>query len=131
MAAITRGQFARVLDEIADTRGPVRQIACSERVADPVEVARQTHRLRVAVGPGGRRAASIAERARERTLTDDELRAVWLAAETGQGPFGSLRPVPVVDGNAAHEAAGLKRSELSPTARSGPSPARYKNRKDM
>ena len=30
---------------------------------------------------GGRRAASIAERARERTHSDDELRRVWIAAE--------------------------------------------------
>ena len=52
------------------------------------------------LAPGGRCSASIAERARERTLSDDELRAVWLAAEKDK-TFRPLRALRAVDGNEA------------------------------
>ena len=41
VASISRGQFARVLDESPTQRGPVRSDRCAERVADPVDVARR------------------------------------------------------------------------------------------
>ena len=55
---------------------------------------------------GGRR-TSIAERARSRVLSDDELRRVWLAAEQDRGPFRPLRAVRAADGNPARRGGRL------------------------
>jgi integrase len=53
------------------------------------------------------------ERARERTLTDDELRAVWRAADATEGPFGALVQFLLLTAARRNEAAHMKRSELS------------------
>jgi len=53
------------------------------------------------------------ERARERTLTDDELRAIWRAADATEGPFGRLVQFLLLTAARRNEAAQMKRSELS------------------
>jgi integrase len=52
------------------------------------------------------------ERARQRILTDDELRTVWRTAE-GQGPFGRMVRFLLLTGARRSEAAGMRWSELS------------------
>ncbi len=52
------------------------------------------------------------ERKRKRTLTDDELRAVWRAAEEGTGPFDRLVQFLLLNAARRDEAAKMKRSEL-------------------
>ena len=52
------------------------------------------------------------ERARQRFLTDDELRAVWKAAEADEGLFGPLVQFLLLTGARLREASNLKRSEL-------------------
>ena len=84
---IRRGQYVRVLDHIADTRGPVR----ADRALSALKTLLGWHAERSeyvsVLGRGGRR-TSIRERARSRFLSDDELRRVWLAAEKDETPFG-------------------------------------------
>ena len=131
VASITRGQYARVLDEIADTRGPVR----SDRCLSALRTLLTWHATRSDyVSPlvkGGRRAASIAERARDKTLTDEELRAIWRAGEADKGPFGSLVRFLLLTATRRGEGAGLRRSELSPDGKVWIIPgSRYKNGKD-
>jgi integrase len=52
------------------------------------------------------------ERARERVLSDTELKAVWNAAEAAPGPFGCLVQFLLLTAARRMEAAGLRRSEL-------------------
>ena len=73
----------------------------------------------------GMRRTSTRERARERILTDDELRAVWGAAEQDKGPFGPFVQFLLLTATRRGEAAGLRRNELSDwRRRHGPFPAR-------
>jgi integrase len=53
------------------------------------------------------------ERARDRILTDDELRAVWKAAEASPGPFGYLVRYILLTATRRNEAARMSDAELS------------------
>src|SRR5215218_2297544 len=53
------------------------------------------------------------ERARARILSDDELRAIWRAAEAATGPFPALVQFLLLTGARRSEAAEMERSELS------------------
>src|SRR5207249_2641137 len=53
------------------------------------------------------------ERARERILTDDELRAVWRTAEDGQGSFERLVQFLLLTAARRNEGARMTTSELS------------------
>ena len=111
VAEITRGQYTRVLDYIADNNGPVR----SDRCLSALRTLLSWHAMRSDfVSPlvrGGRR-TSIAG-ARSRILTDDELRTVWLAAEQDRTPFGAFVRFTLLTATRRSEGAGLRRSELS------------------
>src|SRR6516164_1769872 len=78
---ISRGQFARVFDHIADTRGPVRR----DRVLGAAKRLLTGHasrsEYRPVLGRESRRLVSIKQGARSRTLDDGELCKLWLAAE--------------------------------------------------
>jgi integrase len=128
---IRRGQYARVLDHIADHRGPVR----ADRVLSALKTLLAWHAERSdfvsPLGRGGRR-TSIRERARTRVLSDTELQRVWLAAEQDKGPFGGFVMFALLTATRRGEAAGLRRSELSHDGQVWIIPgARYKNGKDM
>ena len=53
------------------------------------------------------------ERARERTLTDEELRAVWNVAEATEGPFGKLVQFLLLTGARRTEASAMEWKEIS------------------
>jgi integrase len=53
------------------------------------------------------------ERSRDRVLSDDELRAVWEAAEKLGGPFGALIKLLILTGQRRDEVAGMRWSELN------------------
>jgi integrase len=55
------------------------------------------------------------ERARERTLSDDELRRVWQAAEAGEGPFERLVQFLLLTAARRSEAAAMTWQELDST----------------
>jgi integrase len=51
--------------------------------------------------------------ARDRVLSDDELRAIWLASDELNSPFGTYIKVLMLTGQRRSEVAGMRRSELS------------------
>jgi len=53
------------------------------------------------------------ERERERMLTDDELRAVWKAADATEGPFGYFVQFLLLTAARRNEGAEMKRSEVT------------------
>jgi integrase len=55
----------------------------------------------------------FAEKSRDRVLTDDELRRVWLAAESIGYPFGSLIQVLALTGQRRGEVAGMRWDEIT------------------
>jgi integrase len=131
VAEIKRGQYSRILDHIADNNGPVR----SDRVLSALRTLLSWHSARSDfISPlvrGGRR-TSIAERARSRVLSDDELRLVWLAAEQDKGPFGPFVRFVLLTASRRGESAGLRRSELSDGGKVWTIPAsRYKSGRDV
>ena len=130
VAEIKRGQYTRVLDHIADHNG----LARADRVLSAAKTLLNWHAGRSdfisPLGRGGRR-TSIRERARERVLTDDELRRVWLAADQDKGPFGPFVRFVLLTATRRGEAGGLRRSELSDGGRTWVIPGvRYKSGKD-
>src|SRR5262249_22159519 len=128
---IRRGQFARVFDHIADTRGPVR----SDRVRSSLNRALNWHAGRSdyvnVLGRGGRR-TSIRERARTKVLNDPELKAVVGTAEQHKGdPFAGLVLFDLHTGARRGEVAALKWDELSDGGQTWIIPAhRYKTNRD-
>jgi integrase len=127
---IKRGQFTRVLDHIADQRGPVR----ADRVLSALKTLLSWHAERSdyvsVLGRGGRR-TSTSERARSRVLSDDELRRVWTAAEQDKGPFGSFVRFVLLTCARRNEAGAARRAELSDDGKTWIIPgARYKSGKD-
>jgi integrase len=126
---IRRGQYTRLLDRIADERGPVR----ADRVLTALSRLLTWHAGRgdyVNVLGRGMRRTSIKDRARSRVLSDDELRRAWLTAERF-GVFGGYLRFVVLSATRRGEAAGLRRSEISDDGRTWIIPgARYKSGKD-
>jgi len=130
VAEIKRGQYHRVLDRIADERGPVR----ADRVLAAVKRLLAWHADRSDfVSPltrGGRR-TSIKDRARTRVLSDDELRRVWTTAEKLKTPFAGFVQFVLLTATRRAEAAGLRHTELSDNGRTWIIPgSRYKNGRD-
>jgi integrase len=129
ISEIRRGQIFRELDRVAE-RGPVR----ADRALAALKRLLSWHSERSdyasVLGRGGRR-TSIKERARSRLLDDSELRRVWLAAERF-GVFGDLVRFLLLTCARRNEAAGLRRSELSPDGKIWNLPAaRCKSKHDV
>jgi integrase len=127
---VRRGQIFRELDRISDQRGPVR----ADRALGAIKRLLAWHSERSdylsVLGRGGRR-TSTKERARSRVLDDSELRRVWQTAERF-GLFGDLLRFLLVTATRRNEAAGLRRSELSPDGKTWILPAaRCKNKHDV
>jgi hypothetical protein len=112
---ITRGQFARIFDHIADTRGAVRR----DRVLGAAKRLLTWHasrsEYRPVLGRESVRLVSIREGARTRFLDDDELRRVWLAAEQA-GVFGAYIRFLLLTATRRNEASKIRRSELEDSA---------------
>jgi len=70
------------------------------------------------------------ERARARILSDDELRAIWRAAEAATGPFPALVQFLLLTGARRSEAAEIERNELSGTDWTLPA-GRHKTKFDL
>jgi integrase len=109
---VTRLDITRLLDSIADERGPT--------MADGVLAvlrkifnwhATRTDSFRSPIIQGMAR-TKPAERARERTLADAEIRKLWLTAEKLQTPFARMLQLILLTGVRRNEAAGMDRSEL-------------------
>jgi integrase len=112
IAAIRRGDIIRLLDSIEDDRGPV----IADKALALVRRIMGWHAARVDdfASPiiRGMARTKPRERARDRILTDDELRSVWNAAESA-GRFGALVRFLLLTAARGNEAAELPWSELS------------------
>jgi integrase len=115
IAAIRRSDIVRLLDRIADERGPVmadRTLAYISRIMN--WYAARSDEFRSPIVRGMAR-TSAKERERARVFTDDELRAVWKAAEATPGPFGALVKFLLLTGARRSEAARMTWSEIADT----------------
>ena len=109
---IKRSDIVRLLDKIEDENGATmadRTLAIVRKVMN-WHVSRSDDFLSPIVR--GMERVKPKERARERTLTDDELRAVWRAAEASAGPFGRLVRFILLTAARRTEAAAMTWGEL-------------------
>jgi integrase len=110
---IKRSEIVRLLDHIEDERGPVmadRTLAYLRRVF--TWHAGRSDDFRSPIVRGMAR-TKPAERAGDRTLTDDEIKAVWAAAGDMNNAFGPLVRFILLTAARRNEAAHMRRSELA------------------
>jgi integrase len=110
ISAIKRSDVVWLLDKIEDDHGPVmadRTLAYIRKVMN--WHASRSDDFRSPLVRGMAR-TKPKERARERTLSDDELRAVWKA---GMGPYGALVKFVLLSAARRTEAAGMSWDELA------------------
>jgi integrase len=89
IASIRKSDVVRLLDDIVKDRGPVaadRALALIRRIMNWHAVRSDDFRSPIVQGMARTKSS---DRARDRILTDDELRAVWKTASDGT-PFGSM-----------------------------------------
>ena len=109
---IRRSDIVRLLDSIEDDSGPVmadRTLAYIRKVMN--WHASRSDEFRTPIVRGMAR-TSGKDRARARTLTDDELRAVWKAASATPGPFGALIKFLLLTTARKSEASGMIWDEI-------------------
>jgi integrase len=126
---IRRSEIVRLLDNIEDDRGPVmadRTLAYLRKVFN--WQASRSDEFRSPIVRGMAR-TKPAELARDRVLTDDELRKVWRAAADMKNAFGPFVRFVLLTATRRDEAANMVRSELDGDLWVIPA-ARYKGKHD-
>jgi integrase len=125
---IRRSEIAVLLDKIEET-GPVQ----ADRVLATLRKLFNWHATRDDdfTNPIVRDMARTKpkDRARDRVLTDDELRVIWCVAEEHQGPYDRMLQFILLTATRLREASNMSRSELSGTDWIIPA-ARYKTKLD-
>jgi len=127
ISAIRRSDIVRLLDKIEDKNGPVmadRTLATIRKIMN--WHATRSDEFRSPIVRGMARTKSK-ERARERTLTDDELRKIWGA--TDDDLFGPFVRFLLLTATRRNEAAQARHSEIAGTDWTIPG-ARYKTGTD-
>ncbi len=112
IAGIQRSELVKLLDKVEDERGPVmadRVLATVRRIMT-WHASRDDH-FRSPIVRGMAR-TKPGELARERILSDDEIRALWAAALPAGAPFGSLVRFLLLTATRRNEAADMTRDEL-------------------
>jgi integrase len=113
---VRRTDVIRLIDHVEDKSGPRMadyMAACLQRLFNWYAVRSDTFQSPLPRGLPKR--YNAIERARERTLTDAELRTVWTAAEGWDGPFGSFIQFLLLTGCRRNEAAKMGWSEMDGT----------------
>jgi integrase len=108
---IRRTDVIRVLDDVADNNGPVmadRLLAFVRKIMNWHATRSDEYRSPIVRGMGRN-----ASKARQRVLTDDELRAIWRAAEASTAAFCRLLMFLLLTGARRSEAAEMTWDELS------------------
>jgi integrase len=112
IADIRRSDIVRLLDRIEDKSGPVMADLTLAYIRKVMNWhASRSDEFRSPIVRGMAR-TSGKERARTRILTDDELRAVWKAAEATAGPFGPFIKFLLLTGARRCEASDVPWDEL-------------------
>jgi len=130
IADIRRSDIVRLLDRIEDENGPVMAdltLAYIRRVMN--WHASRSDEFRSPIVRGMAR-TSAKERARSRILNDNELRAVWKAAEATVGPWGPFIKFLLLTGARRCEASNVTWDELESGVWLLPA-ARNKNKQDL
>jgi integrase len=125
IASVTRSEIVRLLDRIEDENGPVmadHTLAYLRRLF--TWHAGRTDDFRSPIVRGMAR-TKPGMRRRQRTLSDDELKAVWRAAEASQNAFGYFVRFLLLTAVRRNEAARASRSEVDGDVWTIPQ-ARYK-----
>jgi integrase len=128
MHEITRRDVLDILDRVVDGGAPIaaNRVHAAVRKFFNWAVARDI----LAASPCTGVKPPTAERARERVLSDDELRFVWQATDKLGGTFGPLVKLLALTGQRRDEVARMRRDELNLDARLWTLPAeRTKNNK--
>jgi integrase len=110
---ISRSDIVRLLDKIEDERGPVaadRALAYLRRLMSWHASRSDDFRSPIVSGMARTRPS---ERARQRVLADDELRAVWRAAEADNSAFGCFLQFLLFTATRRAEAAAMRRTEIT------------------
>jgi len=110
---IRRSDIVRLLDKVEDERGSCMAhlvLAYISKVMNWHASRDDEFRSPIVRGMGR---IKPADHARERVLTDEELRAIWQAAESATGPFGSFVRFALLTATRRNEAAHMRRDELS------------------
>lgn len=127
---ITRGDINRLLDNIAEERGPT----AADQALSFIRTILNWHSIReeTYVSPivRGMARTKPTERARTRVLSDDELRAVWKATEAPGRLVGPFIQFLLLTGCRRNEAAQMARNELDGHVWTIPS-ARSKNGREQ
>ena len=124
---IRRGELVKFLDRIEDNNGPVmadRTLALLRKIMNWHASRSDDFRSPIVMGMARTRPK---ERARERVLSDEEIRAVWSKAE---GPFGSLVKFILLTAARRSEASEMVWAELDGDAWTLPT-ARNKTKVDL
>lgn len=128
--SIKRSEIARLLDKVEDKNGPVaahHTLATLRRLMSWYAAREDDFRSPVV---RGMTRIKPTERARTRVLSDDELRAVWQAADTF-GPYGRMLQFILLTATRLNEAAQMTRDELNKDGTEWLIPAaRYKSNHD-
>ena len=112
MTSITRGDVAKLLDGIEDKRGPVaadNALTTLSGIFTWLEARDDSFTSPITKKM---RRTSIKGRARERILSDDELRAVWKQAEAN-GTFGALVRVLLLTGQRRDKVASMRWQDVT------------------
>jgi integrase len=130
---IRRKDIVTLLDGIAEENGPV----MSDLVLAFVRKIMRWHQTRdenfiSPIVPG---LARKKRTPRNRVLLDEELRAIWAAADADSGPFGKFIQFTLLTATRRNESARMKRSELSSANAERPNSwkipdSRYKTKTD-
>jgi integrase len=115
ISEIRRSEIIRLLDRIEEGNGPVmadQTLAIIRKIMN--WHATRSDDFRTPIVRGMAR-VKMSERARERTLTDDELRRVWKIADTVDGAFGCYVQFLLLTAARRNEAAAMTLKEVSGT----------------
>jgi integrase len=110
---IRRSDVIRLIDHVETKSGPRMadyMAACLQRLFNWYAIREETFQSPIPRGLPKR--YDTVEHARERTLTDDELRIVWATAENWDGPFGSFIQFSLLTACRRSEAAEMVWAEL-------------------
>jgi integrase len=114
IGSIGRVEIVRLLDRIERENGPVmadHSLAYLRRLFN-WHAARSGDDFRSPIVKGMAR-SKPSERRRQRTLSDEELRAVWAASEPSASPFNAFVRFLLLTAVRRNEGAGINRAEIS------------------
>lgn len=125
--SIRRGSVTELMDDLVDNRGAVQADRVLATLSKLFAWYRQYDENYVSpIIPEMRRSGSYTDRARERVLTDEEIRTIWTASGDC-GTFGALVRVALLTGQRKAKLAEMRWQDISDGVWTIPTEAREKN----